>query len=100
MGNYLNNVYEQLDGTALSTLIICAILTSVVVEVIKKLDTECILGDQMIHSLTLLIGVLLASIFSYATQSDWTIYVVVGVASAIMSSGIYEFISKMFGDKK
>lgn len=96
METFITQALSNLDGTAIAVLFICAVIIAVVTELIKAFDTNAKLSPQLIQAFTLLIGILLGVLFASATGQDWTIYVLVGLASAPMSTGIYEWVSKAF----
>lgn len=96
MESYITKALSTLDGTAIAVLFICAVIIAVITEMLKWVFKDHSLSPQFIQTFTLLLGESLAILFAWGLGQDWTIYTLIGLASAVMSTGIYEWVSKAF----
>lgn len=96
MENLITQTLQSLDMTAVAVLLICSVTIAVLTELIKQLDPKGTLKPSLIQGLTLLLGQTLAVVFAVITGGEWQVYVIIGLASSVMSSGIYEWVSKTF----
>ncbi|MGF3066653.1 hypothetical protein [Facklamia sp. P12955] len=85
---------SNLDGAAIAVLLICSVIIATLTELIKAFDVNSRLSSNLIRVITLLIGQTMAIIFAWILGQDWTLYTFIGLAAAIMSTGIYEWSNK------
>lgn len=86
----------NLDSSAVAGLIIVAVVIAILTELIKAFDRNNKLSAQLIQGISLLVGITIANVLAVLIGQDWTLYTLIGMAGAVMSSGIYEWASKTF----
>ena len=90
----------NLDSSAVAGLIIVAVVIAILTELIKAFDRNNKLSAQLIQGISLLVGITIANVLAVLIGQDWTLYTLIGMAGAVMSSGIYEWATKLFGALK
>lgn len=96
MAELIKESMSNLDGSAVAGLLIVAVAIAILTELIKAFDRNNKLSAQLIQGISLLVGITLANCLAVIINQDWTLYTLIGMAGAVMSSGIYEWASKTF----
>ena len=97
MAELIKESMGNLDGSAVAGLLIVAVVIAILTELIKAFDRNNKLSAQLIQGVSLLVGITLANCLAVIIGQDWTLYTLIGMAGAVMSSGIYEWATKLFG---
>ena len=96
MAEMIRESMANLDSSAVAGLIIVAVVIAILTELIKAFDRNNKLSAQLIQCISLLVGISIANVLAVLINQDWTLYTLIGMAGAVMSSGIYEWASKTF----
>lgn len=96
MAELIKESMMNLDSSAVAGLIIVAVVIAILTELIKAFDRNNKLSAQLIQGISLLVGITVANVLAVLIGQDWTLYTLIGMAGAVMSSGIYEWASKTF----
>ncbi|MGX7141458.1 hypothetical protein ACWOBX_08400 [Facklamia languida] len=96
MAEMIKESMMNLDSSAVAGLIIVAVVIAILTELIKAFDRNNKLSAQLIQGISLLVGITIANVLAVLIGQDWTLYTLIGMAGAVMSSGIYEWASKTF----
>ena len=96
MADMIRESMANLDSSAVAGLIIVAVVIAILTELIKAFDRNNKLSAQLIQGISLLVGITIANVLAVLIGQDWTLYTLIGMAGAVMSSGIYEWASKTF----
>lgn len=96
MAEMIRESMANLDSSAVAGLIIVAVVIAILTELIKAFDRNNKLSAQLIQGISLLVGITIANVLAVLIGQDWTLYTLIGMAGAVMSSGIYEWASKTF----
>lgn len=96
MAELIKESMMNLDSSAVAGLIIVAVVIAILTELIKAFDRNNKLSAQLIQGISLLVGITIANVLAVLIGQDWTLYTLIGMAGAVMSSGIYEWASKTF----
>lgn len=96
MAEMIRESMANLDSSAVAGLIIVAVVIAILTELIKAFDRNNKLSAQLIQCISLLVGITIANVLAVLIGQDWTLYTLIGMAGAVMSSGIYEWASKTF----
>mgnify|MGYP007028009465 FL=1 len=96
MAEMIRESMANLDSSAVAGLIIVAVVIAILTELIKAFDRNNKLSAQLIQCISLLVGITIANVLAVLINQDWTLYTLIGMAGAVMSSGIYEWASKTF----
>lgn len=96
MAEMIKESMMNLDSSAVAGLIIVAVVIAILTELIKAFDRNNKLSAQLIQGISLLVGITIANVLAVLINQDWTLYTLIGMAGAVMSSGIYEWASKTF----
>lgn len=83
----------------LAAILVIAIGVAFIIEILKHTKINDRLSTDLIHILTLVLGLIGGLIAMYITGGLFAMYVVIGLTGAVLSSGIYEFIKSLFGGK-
>ena len=100
MAELIKESMVNLDGSAVAGLLIVAVVIAILTELIKAFDRNNKLSAQLIQGISLLVGITIANVLAVLIGQDWTLYTLIGMAGAVMSSGIYEWATKLFGALK
>ncbi len=86
---------NNLDAQSLAVTVVIAVFVAVVTEVTKYFDKNEKLSARAIQLLTLVLGLIGGLIALSVFGGDFSTYVWLGLAGGVMSSGIYELVTKL-----
>lgn len=80
----------------IATIIVIAVIVAVVTEIIKHTHLDKYMDNKLTNLLTLALGLILGLIAQYVFNGEFAQYIAIGLAGAVMSSGVYEYVQNLF----
>lgn len=82
----------------IATIIVIAVIVAVVTEIIKVTPLSKHMNDKLTNLLTLALGLVCGLCAMYIVGGQFAEYITIGLAGAVMSSGVYEYVNNLFVD--
>lgn len=80
----------EINANLIAVALLFGVVIAVLTEVLKHFDKQAKLTEQQIQLFTLVLGMALGLGTMYFITLDFWVYIALGVASAWVSTGVYE----------
>ena len=90
----------SLEGNSLAVALVIAVFVALFVEIVKYFDKKGVYTSNFINLLSLVIGWFLAMIAMKLLGGQLDEFTFIGLGAGVASSGIYEILNNLFGEKK
>ena len=73
-----------------------AVVVALITEIIKHTPLDKYMDNKLTNLLTLALGLILGLVAQYIAGGEFAQYIAIGLAGAVMSSGVYEYVQNLF----